>query len=152
HRPSGNAMWPLAPSPGRPAGIDRDGYAMHGVGVLAGEIDSRSRQLRRLQEVAARRSQGAHLRNIGAHVGTTQMGVERRRDVARRERVDVDVVLADFDCERAGEVSESALRGAIGRAIWTRADAPDRRHVDHLAAPLTPELRQAGLSEEEGAL
>ena len=73
---------------------------------LAGEVDSRSRQLRRFQEVAARRSQCAHLRNIRAHVRAAQMGVERRSDIARRERVDVDVVLPDFDCERAGEVFE----------------------------------------------
>src|SRR5262245_53894278 len=83
------------------------------------------------------------------HPGTAQMRIERRGDIAGRERIDVDVMAAELDGQRLGEVDHTALRGAVGRTIRPRAGPEDRRDVDDLAVSLAAELGKHAAHQEE---
>lgn len=138
--------------PGAPTRIDRNRDAVNGVGVGAREVDRSARQLVRLEEIAPRRRQGAHLLQVFAHVRSSKMRVQRCCDIAGREGIDIDIVTSDLDRQRARQIFEATLGRAIGWTIGARADAPDRGDVDDLASAAAPELGKGGANEEEGAL
>src|SRR5262245_15706888 len=83
------------------------------------------------------------------HSGAAQMRIERRSDIAGRERIDVDVLTAEFDGQRFGEVDQTALRGAVGGAIWPCAGTKDRGNIDDLTAPLAAEFGKHAAYQEE---
>src|SRR5207302_535654 len=96
-------------SPSRPPRIDQYRLPVHRIGILAGEIHRCAGELLHVEKIPARGRERAHQGDVALLAGPPQMRVERRGDVAGRERVDVDALAAELGRERLGQVHDAAL-------------------------------------------
>src|SRR5258708_7306203 len=127
------------PSSHRPAAIDREVLAGDVARALAGEEPDRVGDVL----VGADPAQRILLLPIAPHVGRGSAGALRALgadalearpvDHAGRDRVDVDVVLADLERDALGQTAQAPFRRAIGGAQRLAPPAERAPHIHDLA-------------------
>src|ERR1700722_3077823 len=76
------------------------------------------------------------------HVGADLVTETRPVDHARRDAIDVDVVLADFERKAFGDAAQAPFRCRIGHAAGAAAHAEGASDIDDLAVALRDHGRQ----------
>src|SRR5579883_2552136 len=125
---------------------------MHRGGIVRSKKHGSTCHLFRVKKIAAGWRHCTHQANIIFVAGPPQMCVQRRCDITRGKRVDIDIVAAELNGQRFGQKLQTAFGCAISRAIGERADAGDGGNVDHLAAAVATKLRQQWLDAKKRSL